>query len=82
MKNGEVLSIFGVLGACNQNNDVVLNAQRIVSRLLENKCATSDVLTVHNIIKHHTGEIVLHRMRHGNIVFPLFPGDLESGLLP
>ena len=84
MKNGEVLSIFGVLGACNQNkltNDVVLNARRIVSRLLENKCATSDVLTVHNIIKHHTGEIVLHQMRHGDIVFPLFPGDLESGLL-
>ena len=84
MKNGEVLSIFGVLGACNQNkltNDVVLNARRIVSRLLENKCAKSDVVTVHNIIKHHTGEIVLHLMRHGDIVFPLFPGDLESGLL-
>ena len=63
MKNGEVLSIFGVLGACNQNrltNDIVLNARRIVSRLLENKCATSDVLVVHNVIKHHTGEIVLH----------------------
>ena len=52
-----------------------------MSRLLENKCATSDVLMVHNIIKHHTGEIVLHRMRHGDVVFPLFPGDLESGLL-
>ena len=84
MKNGEVLSIFGVLGACNQNkltNNIVLNAQCIVSKLLENKCATSDVLTVHNIIKHHTGEIILHQMRQGNIVFPLFPGNLENGLL-
>ena len=38
-------------------------------------------LKVDNIMRHHTREIVLHRMRHGNLIFPLYPFDVDNGLL-
>ena len=32
-------------------------------------------------MRHHTGEIVLHRMSQGNLIFPLYPFDVDNGLL-
>ena len=49
--------------------------------LWRNRCAVSNSLKVDNIITHHTGEIVLDPMHHGNIVCPLLPRDLESNIL-
>ena len=84
MKSGKTLSIFGVLGGCNESkltNDIRNNVNRIMSRIVENRCAVSNNLKADNVITYHAGEIVLHRMRYGNVVFPLLPRDLESNIL-
>ena len=81
MKRSQVLSIHGMLGACHgvkpNENDVYY----VTSRLCSNCSATSDKMIVDNIIRHHTGELILHCMRQGDVVFPIFPHDLESSLL-
>ena len=41
----------------------------------------ADKITMDNIIHHHTGGVIKHQTRHGNIVFPIFPRDLEQSFL-
>ena len=84
MKSDETLSIFGILGARNEGkltDEIRNDAKFIISRITENKCAISHSLKVDNIIAHHMGEIIVHRMCHGSVVFPLLPKDLETTLL-
>ena len=84
MKSDEMLRIFGVLGVCNEGkltDDIRNDAKFIISRIIASKCTVSDSLKVDNIIAHHMGEIIMHKMRHGNVVFPLLPKDLETTLL-
>ena len=74
MNNGEALSLYGITGACNLNKftqESVQEATYLVHRLLDNQRCVGDELKVDNIMRHQTGEIVLHRMHHGNLIFPL-----------
>ena len=81
MKGGQVLSILGMLGACHGVKPNENDMYYVTSRLCSNRSATSDKMIVDNIIRHHTGEVILHHMWHGDVVFPIFPCDLESSLL-
>ena len=67
MKGGQVLSIRGMSSVCHgvklNENDVYY----VTSRLCSNRSATSDKMIIDNIIRHHTGEVILHRMRHGDV---------------
>ena len=84
MNNGEALSLYGITGACNLNKftqESVREATYLVYRLLDNQRCVGDELKVDNIMRHHTGEIVLHRMHQGNLIFPLYPFDVDNGLL-
>ena len=76
MKSGQSFSIRGALGTCHGVTPNKENVFDIMTRLCSNRSATLDKLSVDNIIKHHTGEVALHHMRHGNVVFPIFPRDL------
>ena len=69
------------MGACHGKTPNEEDVFHVMSRLCSNRSATSDKLTVDNIIRHHTGEVVLHRMHHGNVVFPIFSRDLERRML-
>ena len=77
MKSGQSFSIRGALGMCHGVMPNEENLFHIMTMLCSNRSATLDKLSVDNIIKHHTGEVALHRMRHGNLVFPIFPRDLH-----
>ena len=81
LKGGQTFSIQGALGACHGIEPDKDHMFPIVSRLRSNRSSTSEKITVDNIIGHHTGEIVKHRMYHGNVVFPIFPRDLEHCML-
>ena len=84
MNNGEALSLYGITGACILNKlaqESVREATYLIYRLLDNQRCVGDELKVDNIMRHHTGEIVLHRMCHGNLIFPLYPFDADNGLL-
>ena len=81
MKGGQVLSIRGMLGACHRVKPNENNVYYVTSRLCSNRSATSDKMIVDNIIRHHTGEVILHHTQHGDMVFPIFPCNLESSLL-
>ena len=63
MNNREALSLYGITGACNLNKftqESVREATYLVYRLLDNQRCVGDELKVDNIMRHHTGEIVLH----------------------
>ena len=77
MKSGQSFSIRGALVACHGVKPNVENVFHIMTRLCSNRSATLDKLSVDNTIKHPTGEVTLHHMRHGNVVFPIFPRDLR-----
>ena len=81
MKGGQVLSMCGMLCVCHRVKPNENNMYYVTSRLCSNRSATSDKMIIDNIIRHHTGEVILHHMRHGDMVFPIFPHDLESSLL-
>ena len=84
MNNREALSLYGITGACNLSKftqELVQEATYLVYRLLDNQQCVGDKLKVDNIMRHHTEEIVLHRMRHSNLIFPLYPFDVDNGLL-
>ena len=84
MNNGEALSLYGITIAFNLNKftqELVQEATYLVYRLLDNQQCVGDELKVDNIMRHHTGEIVLHRMRQGNLIFPLYPFDVDNGLV-
>ena len=81
MKGGQTFSIKGALGVCNDVEPDENQVHHVTSRLCVNRSATSEKLSVDNIMRHHTGEVIKHQMHHGNIVFPIFPRDLETGLL-
>ena len=79
MKSGQVLSLDGILGIC--RGVEVNNSSRhlVISCLSNNRCARCTELThvnVSDMVKHHAGEIILHRMRNGNVLQPIFPRDL------
>ena len=81
MKNGETFSVVGALGSCrNYTNDSLRTVMKIAQRLIDNISCESNSITFNNIIAHHTSEIVKHRMQNGNLIFPILPGDLESGI--
>ena len=67
MKGGQVLSIHGMSSVCHgvklNENDVYY----VTSRLCSNCSATSDKMIIDNIIRHHTGEVISHRMQHGDV---------------
>ena len=79
MKSGQVLSLGGILGVCHgvEVNDSSIHL--VISCLCNNHCARCTELThvnVSDMVKHHAGEIVLHRMRNGNVLQPICPRDL------
>ena len=79
MKNGETFSVVGALGSCrNYTNDSLRTVMKITQRLIDNISCKSNSITFDNTIAHHTSDIVKHRMRNGNLIFPILPGNLES----
>ena len=79
MKSGQALSLDGILGICHGVEVNDSSHHLVNSRLCNNRCARCTELThvnVSNMVKHHAGEIVLHRMRNGNVLQPIFPRDL------
>ena len=80
MKGGQTLSLKGVLGLCHDVEPGANEVYHVATRLCSNRsAATSERMSIDNIIRHHTGEIIKHQMRHGN-VFPFYPRDLNVGL--
>ena len=81
MKNDEKLSLLGALGLCrNYTNNSLRAVNRLTRRLMNNFSSKFDSITFDNIITHHSSEIVKHRMRNGNLIFPMLLGDLETGI--
>ena len=79
IKDGETFSMVSALGSCaNYTNGSLRTVMKITQRLIDNISCESNSITFDNIIAHHTSEIVKHRMRNGNLIFPILPGDLES----
>ena len=72
MKGGQVLSIRGMLGVCHGVKPNENDMYYVTSRLCSNRSATSDKMIIDNIIRHHTGEVTLHHMQHGDVCFPFF----------
>ena len=78
-KSGQVLSLDGILGVCHGVEVNDSSCHLVISHLCNNRCTRCTKLThitVSNMVKHHAGEIVLHRMRNGNVLQPIFPRDL------
>ena len=79
MKSGQVLSLDGILGVCHGVEVNDSSHHLVISCLCNNRCARCTKLThvnVSDMVKHHAGEIVLHRMRNGDVLQPIFPRDL------
>ena len=81
MKSGQLFSIRGALGACHDTPVNKHDVDYLITRLHLNRHCTSDELSVDNFVYHHSGSVVKHHMRHGDIVFPIYPRNLERGLL-
>ena len=81
LKSGQLFSIRGALGACHDTPVNKHDVDYLITRLRLNRHCTSDELSVDNFMYHHSGSVVKHHMRHGDIVFPIYPRDLERGLL-
>ena len=79
MKSGQILSLDGILGVCHGVEVNDSSRHLVISCLCNNHCARCTELThvhVSDMVKHHAGEVVLHRMRNGNVLQPIFPRDL------
>ena len=47
---------------------------------MDNFSSKFDSITFDNVITLHSSEIIKHRMQNGNLIFPMLPGDLETGI--
>ena len=82
MKNGESVSLLGLLGMSRRRhiNQSLSIIQHIVERFTSDVCHSLDSPKFDDIIAHHTKEIMSHLMRSGNVVPLLYPFDLEDGV--
>ena len=77
MKSRQTLSIRGVMGACYEVEPHEQTVMHLVTRLCSNCSCSSDKVTIDNIVSHHTGDVLKHHVHCGNVIFPLFPRDME-----
>ena len=82
MKNGESVSLLGLLGMSRRRhvNQSLSIIEHIVERFMSNVCCSLDSPKFDDIIAHHAKEIVSHLMRSGNVVPLLYPFDLGDGV--
>ena len=74
-----MINLDGLLRMCHDMEPNQHAKMSMVSRMCTSR-DSGDSLQPDNIIKHHTIDVIKHRMRNGDIVCPVLPMDLDSVL--
>ena len=76
MKGGQVLSMDGLLGTCHDLAPIEHVKHQLMLRMCSNCGNDKQQVVVENIVQHHTGEVLKHCNRNGDVVL-ILPSDLD-----